>query len=73
MLQNLSENQIKIWSIRVEETTYSRLKPYFYVLSPEEKEKADNFKVKWGSIKIIYLSCLYCVPLVKMHKLLIYR
>lgn len=48
MLQKLYKNQIKIWSIHLDEELYSRFKPYFYVLSSKEIERAAGFKVEWS-------------------------
>lgn len=43
----LLENSIEVWDIDLKEQMFYRLKPYFHILSNEERKIYSNFKVNW--------------------------
>lgn len=47
MIRKLADNQIEIWQADLNEYMFLKFNSYFYVLSKEEKENANSFKMDY--------------------------
>ena len=47
MIRKLAEDQIEIWQADLNEYMFLKFNSYFYVLSKEEKENANSFKMDY--------------------------
>jgi 4'-phosphopantetheinyl transferase len=78
MARELCSNHIEIWDIDLNEQVCFKFEPYFHILSLEEKQKSDSFKVAWGKkvyiltyiiLRLLLSNCIGIKPeLIKLYK-----